>query len=453
MSQPSLRTPQVPGRLFPADWISRRFIALCFFNVLLTTSYCPSALAEGTSELGPQTGLDMNIVLRLDILDSVSESIAWTGTGSVTVLQPDGALLGTLESGAALAPATDVTGAYFIVLSTDQPPSGSWDISVEVSGVPQTGRLWSPRWQFLQGGYDQFRALNSSLYATVSGGLTELTAVIELSMDGVVGFNLPVLALDGPDTGQLLSEGDSGQDRPAEGLAVYLNPPQFADYSIINPTLTGIELSGGGAGGKEVTLDGPPLEIVFETNVDGQYHFICDLAEDGVFDLTGTGDFAGIGAVSAGSNTIYWDGTDDAGQPVPPGEYTCRLRVVTGALMLEMDDVETAYPGIRIFAVDGALNRTGLCMFWGDGVLDANAVLMPNGMNGLANSGPFGVCSGAYGAPAVANDSARAWGNFTATTKGNNAFLRTLVWLAEDVSGDLAVTVVQPDPIFSNGFE
>ena len=53
----------------------------------------------------------------------------------------------------------------------------------------------------------------------------------------------------------------------------------------------------------------------------------------------------------------------------------------------------------------------------------------------------------------MATENARAWGNFIANTKGNDAFLRTLVWLAEDSSGDLEVTVVLPNPIFSDSFE
>ncbi len=30
--------------------------------------------------------------------------------------------------------------------------------------------------------------------------------------------------------------------------------------------------------------------------------------------------------MTAGTHDILWDGRDDAGRPVPPGSYTCRLR-------------------------------------------------------------------------------------------------------------------------------
>ncbi len=274
---------------------------------------------------------------------------------------------------------------------------------------------------------------------------------MEITFEGVVGFTLPILTLPGPDTGRLLSEADSGQERPAEGLAIYLNPPEAASYSFVQPTLGNIQLNGGL--NNEVALGGPPLEIAFDSDTGGQYHFICDLLKDDVFDLTGNGDYVAMGPVDAGTNTIFWDGTDDSGHPVKLGEYNCRLRIITGSLMLEMDDVETAYPGIRMFELDEGLGRSGLCMYWADGALDANAVLMPNGLNGLATSGPFGVCSGNYGDATVANENARAWGAFTATGKGNDAFLRTLVWLAEDTSGDLSVTVILPDDVFRSSFE
>ncbi|HND33976.1 MAG TPA: FlgD immunoglobulin-like domain containing protein, partial [Myxococcota bacterium] len=140
-------------------------------------------------------------------------------------------------------------------------------------------------------------------------------------------------------------------------------------------------------------------------------------------DITSDDDVHLQADVTAGSNSITWDGTDNLGNDVPPGSYSCQALITVGEFHYVAWDVETSYDGFRLFLLDSAGTRTGLDMFWNDSAVQSSEVTMANGQRGLESSGASGVNSGTYPGTASANVNARSWGAFQSTSKGNDAFL------------------------------
>jgi hypothetical protein len=130
-------------------------------------------------------------------------------------------------------------------------------------------------------------------------------------------------------------------------------------------------------------------------------------------------------SAAVGANEVNWNGYDNFGQPVAEGEYDTRVKVHSGEIHVVADDVETLYPGLRLFRVSGGGSRSPLNMFWNDVLVQGGAVLMPNGQYGLEASGPDGFDPGNYVDSADPNVSARAWGNFTGAGKGDEAYMDT----------------------------
>ena len=90
-------------------------------------------------------------------------------------------------------------------------------------------------------------------------------------------------------------------------------------------------------------------------------------------------------------------------------------------------DIETSFPGLRFFEVEQGGARTPLNMFWNDTLVQANDVVMdpPTNAVGLATSGANGLSSGNFADATQANINAHSWGDFSANSKGNNAFIDT----------------------------
>ena len=102
-------------------------------------------------------------------------------------------------------------------------------------------------------------------------------------------------------------------------------------------------------------------------------------------------------------------------------------------------DIETSYPGLRIFQVNSDSSRTGLAMYWNDTLVQGAATTMQNGALGLAVS-EGSVTSGLYTSAASANNNARSWGDFSGAGKGNVSFLDTYVWIDSEVSTTISVS-------------
>lgn len=99
------------------------------------------AIAEGSAEWGTNQPLQSDTVMYVDIVDPSAEQIAWTGSGTLTVYDPSGATVATLNSGDQSSVA--VAGAYSLVLSRDQSSGSAWSVEVLGQTDPGFGRLWS----------------------------------------------------------------------------------------------------------------------------------------------------------------------------------------------------------------------------------------------------------------------------------------------------------------------
>ena len=301
--------------------------------VLLVFASAREARAEGS--LGPE--LDATQALRettnigVDILDFNVETFVWTGKGSVEVSDPAGTVVGTFRSGETITPT--MNGAYVLNLQEDQfdvdmdgniIPSTivEWDVTVFVSGTARLGRVFSFAWRFNTGSFAQSASTNASFYARVPGGDTESFAVMELRTDGLAGF---IFEIQGNSTG--VRGENAGRSVPesttsvADEYRIYLNPPDNASYTFLPPTVGDFRFEGGqeimgGVDMCEELVPGVSMgEFVFNANVEGSFHLVCDLNRDGIFDIVDDGDFLILGNAMMGENRVAFDGLDNNGNP------------------------------------------------------------------------------------------------------------------------------------------
>lgn len=404
------------------------------------------ARAEGSTELGMQS-LRYTTELYVDILDPTVETIVFTGVGRATVTDPAGTLLGEYASGEAIAPSPGRAGAYRLTLSADQ--TEAWDIAVE--GVPSPGgRLHSYNWYLNGRSYGEDTAFSGSFYALLSGGAEGFTAVVEMKAEGLTGFEWDMAAnargVDGEEAGRSVPVQDQeGGNTFTPEFPIYINPPAKAAYDVFTPAVGELGFSGGVLGCDAIAPGLTQADFSFESNVEGNYHLVCDLNDDGLFDLSGDEDLTLSGTAHVGTNFVEWEGTDNGGERVSPGTFACRVTVTVGEFHYVAKDIETSYPGLRLFQVLADGSREGLPMFWNDGAVQLPGDLMPNGQEGLETSGPSGIHPGRYDEPTVANLNARSWGSFTELSKGANSLLDTFVWLEASTSAALEVTVYEGD--------
>jgi len=384
--------------------------------------------------------------LGVDIL-TAGEQIGWTGTGSLAIwapgVDPDtAAATTTLASGASYT--TTAAGEWTIEMSSDQ--TGAWDISV-TGAAAGYGRLFSKGWYFVTGGRTAAQATNASFYALVPGGAPGHSGVMELRLDGMSGNRYFIAANPRGVDGMA-----AGRSVPAAGNSVtpeykiYLNPPEVSTFDPIAPEISLLAFNGGEAACQAVELGAAPGTFQFTSNIAGTYHLVCDTNTDGTFDRVSRTDFSSVNLAVAGSNTVTWDGTDDTGAAVAPGDYECRVFLNTGEMHYVAWDIETAYQGLRMFAVTetgpGTFARTGLDMFWDDsdpGLVAAADLPGAEDTFPLETSGALGRNAGAYAddadvctAASSAVCNARGWGNYATgngVSEGDDGLLDTYAYL------------------------
>lgn len=392
------------------------------------------ALAEGSSDLVAVDRTLPETVIFVDVLDAGVETITYLGDQEVSVFTPSGAFLRTVVNGEVIEP---VAGSGTYRFQFDR-IAGFWDI--EVSGR-NGGRVWSPDWRFDAGSFRQGDAISASFYALVDGGQAGRQGVIELRPEGLAGY---VFRVSGTSTGLGLANGRSVEDRQQryrDEYPIYLHRPEGVAHDPVTPVLSGLTV--------DVTIgtcdllvpDVNTASISFESNVDGTLHLLCDLDGDGVFDMSSDDDLHVIASMVSGTNTLEFDGYGNDALALEPGTYDCKVRATTGELHYVVDDVETLYPGLRMFAVDEVGARTGLSMFWNDSEVQSGDIDMPNGVPGAVSSGPTGVSSGVYATATNPLTNARAWGAFVAGSKGDNAWMDTYTWLSSADTEVVTITV------------
>ena len=409
------------------------------------------ALAEGTEELGDRhlaQFYNEQQTVYVDILDSAVEDFTWTGDSAVEVFAPDGTSLGFYFDGDTIPTITD--GSYQV---QPQAVQENWDITVN-NAIDPGGRVWAYRWQLDQEeglGVDSFAeeyAFNGSLYVVVEGGSSSYTPVIEVLFDGFSGANFELTAnSEGhpDDPGRSIAyDGVSPYTQPSPEYKIYLNPPSDANYSWLEPTVSA-ELFDGGETDCEGLAAGRTGTWEFSTDVEGVVHLICDLNGDGEYDRSSDDDLHILEDTSVGANSLLWDGTDNDGNDLDPGEYECVISVAVGEYHYVAWDVETSFSGFRMFDLDSSGNRTGLPMFWNDEEVQSNAITMPDGATGTESPGADGLDSGSYTDSTAANDNARSWGNWENDGKGQQSWLDTYTVVEEVQSDPITITVYDPD--------
>jgi len=397
--------------------------------------------AEGSAEVGVTQGLRAQTELYIDVLDPSHERIRWEGYGDATVYDPSSQLVGSYASGSLIVPASG-PGAYRIELVEDQ-VGGSWDLAIlDSASTPQPGRLFSTDWQFSPGSYGEEAGGTYSTYALLAGGggMEGRDIVIELKMEGLASPDYQLLANQtGPRTtyGQTLfrSVPEAGHVLDPQ-FPLYLNIPQVAIISLLYPTLSISSVSP-----SLITPGVDSLEVVFQSDVNGTVVLVADVNGDGAFDVVDPEEVLARADAIIGNNTLKWGGRDSFGEPLVPGIYDLRLTLRVGEFHHIAPDIETSYPGLRLFMIDFGGGRSPLRMYWNDVVVQAGAVTMPNGQIGLESSGPYGVYSGSYSDDAVPNVNSRAWGNFSGIGKGDNALLNTFAWVNSDVASTFEVEI------------
>ena len=403
--------------------------------------------------------------LGLDIL-SAGERITWTGNGTLDVWAPGldpsvAAPTVTLNSGANYT--TTAAGEWLLEMNADQ--NGAWDITV-TGAAANYGRLWSKGWLFYTGSFAQTAITNASFYALVPGGAPGRSGVLQLQLNGMSGNEYFIAAnrrgVDGPDAGRSVRA--TGHSITPE-YKVYLNPPEVSTFDPITPAISLLSFNGGDASCQQVERGQTPGAFRFQSNIDGTFHLVCDTNRDGVYDRVSRSDFSSVNVAVNGENVVEWDGTDDAGNVVPVGDYNCRVYLNTGEMHYVAWDVETAYHGLRLFEVtetapdSGAFARGGLPMFWDDSdpALPAAVDLPLAGTQyPVETSGATGRSSGTYASAAAvcyqgaATCNARGWGNYNGggNSEGNTSFLDTYSYLRTVASS--VIQIHAGDPVFTD---
>jgi len=446
--------------------------ALCWMNAV--------ALAEGSAELDTadapthdahDQAVDGETVLFVDVLDGAGEKLCYRGNNTALgVYQPasqGNAFVVSLASGACTDAVPGVNGAYLLDVGA-QTIGVPWDIRVCERALSDSdclnnpssderGRLFSYDWSFQNNTqYIDARSINGSVFAIVPGGAAGRNAVIEMQMRGVSGARYHLRAnARGPET----SGGTRlGRSAPIAGHRVtpeyplYLNPPAVARYDWITPQITDVSVTP--SCGDSVVVGRAAGSIRFGSNLVGQYVLICDVSRDGIYDLADVADFSTFGSTTPGANELRWDGKTKGGSDAAPGSYSCVVRLNVGEFHYIAEDIESAFPGIRMFRLEAdRLTRTPLPMFWDDTLVPVDPEAMPDGRLSPLSPSASGLDPGDYGALAEAfsidgtlrRGNARAWGNFNATSKGNDNYLDQFSSAASTESAPFAIRVVAAD--------
>ena len=203
----------------------------------------PSAFAEGTNELGPMSKLTAATDLYVDILDPAVEKISWTGSGSLTIIDPSLRTVGNFLTGQTASLAGHGASAYRVVLVADQ--IGTWAINV-VNQTQPGGRLHSLEWKFNTGTFaGGSLAQDTSYYVLMPGGASGHDTVSEMKVLGLQGNQYTVSAnatgVNGPNAGRSVSQAGNSMSALYQ---IYVNPPTIGHYNPVTPVTAGLRFRG-----------------------------------------------------------------------------------------------------------------------------------------------------------------------------------------------------------------
>ncbi|KNC55455.1 PA14 domain-containing protein, partial [Thecamonas trahens ATCC 50062] len=411
----------------------------------------PPVGGDGTDILGVQQALGAETVMFVDVVDFTCEMIQWQGRDELYVYRPsDSLLVATLlwTGGAAASYSPTENGAFELRLNADQIAGDVWDVSINDNCASSLvgGRLWSRQWYFAAASFGASDATDVSMWAVF---LTSLgNKLVETRFEGLAGY---VYELGATSDG-IASHTPAFKSAPQTGnsivpeIPLYLKSPDHIPLADTQPTIefddvVYVTVGCGDFGSECPTLVNGQIHPRFRFNTDaggGRYRIVCDTNGDGNLNIVDGSDTVLSGDTVAGANEVLWDGTDSSGVTVANGYYLCEVWVFLAEIHFPMIDVETIYPGMRMFSYFNSV-PTPQVMFWNDEDVDA-PITMPNGETGATTSGCCGMDS-TNDPNAVANVNARAWGNFASGSKGDQAIINTFSFVERSVSVPLNISV------------
>jgi len=388
--------------------------------------------------------------IDIEIFDSAENSVF---TQSLTDANVD---CGDPLTGLLTNPATfgvTLPGTYRVSL---QNTSGSsfgdrffqrYDVSVTPPGSTDdpdptvaAGRLWAYSWNFNAGSFDEGSSTDSDFFVLVPGGRSNSKYVWLLDLNNFAGFGYNIVAndigVDAPNSGY--STNTNGNS-VAYKFPVYTGLPAIADpLPSAPPAISGVRFldndgvdSGISPGSSVGVQDAGTFE--FTSDVTGTYAILIDIDQDGSFG--NSGDRLLLGPAVAGPNSVFWDGADANGVPLPVGTYNARISVRMGEYHFVANDAETSggpiVDGLSIFLSDLVGNVSNTQVYWDDvTVLGAGA----GGTSTLPNGELSGTSAGSH-----------TWGDFTGSGFGNIRLIDTYVFGFTTTT--TAVTYITSDDI------
>ena len=441
--------------------IRARWLTATLAVSLAAAALVPPSLADGTAQTGTPAAMRSSTVLRIDVL-AAGETIRWTTNTNRTLIvtnPTDTTTVATLNTGNSTAGLP--VGTYFARVSANFSSGGndSWAIDVLAGVTAKSGRVWSAAWGFNSGTFAASTAQNVSFFAVASGGAPNRTAVMEMKFAGLQGNVYDIIAnqtgaVSAP--GKSIAGGVIATEVPAASrVPLYLTEPENASYDPITATVSQAVFQGVPGNDCPIVATGSPGLFKFNVDVVGAtYQVICDINGDGIFDPASPLDLLLGGPTSSPTTSVSWNGILN-GNPVPPDLYDCQIKVNVGEFHFMGLDIETIYQGMRMFNLGpGAPRlRTPLNMFWDDNaVLAGGDVSMPAPTSvvgpvtaplGGLSSGPFANQAIAASTPSTVGQNARAWGNFGASSRGNNNLLDTYAIATSSAPVQIAVEAIQ----------
>jgi|GEM_PF-3194749 outer membrane protein OmpA-like peptidoglycan-associated protein len=470
---------------------SARNLAICIYLATFPTA----SWGEGTAQLGKRQAVRETTELLVEVLkvgEVINIAVGNDAADSdaaieVTVTDPAGAQVfgspftittsskGYLPGGAdpavpAILKPEDVlqitsamTGSYVVafdnlrVYNNDPPAVDPLDISVTPNATTNIntaapfdglGRLHSRDWHLNSHGFTANHATNAAFYVVVPTSSTT-DSVWRMQFEGMAGYSYEVAANDiglrGLDQSGSVNMKDQAPPNPM--FEIYLNIPVQAKGGGQAAEVSNLQYSGPTLSCK-CAVKNLPSSFTFQAVGGTTYSLVIDLDKDGIFDPS-KGDREITGTAQSGANTIDWDGTTEDGKGIAAGTYDVRLSVRLGQFHFVAKDVETAKPGLRIFAADisDKLNPifSPTQMFWDDTKVNTKT---HDGANNIPeeqkskpeSSLPDGLSSGQLTDPAICDENsgnAHCWGNFENSddplSPGENRYMDTWVFSYQTV--------------------
>ena len=257
----------------------------------------------------------------------------------------------------------------------------AWDITVRNSGTPITGRVYANYYAFNIGGNS--RSLSSAFTVLTREGYQ-----YEIDLNGIDPYGFIFFAnrngfydvstgdsifrslqMVGANIGQSLPSGYAFQNPNNADVGIYvthktfINPPDSSLPASANsptgltwlynlpvqpPTPSNFRFVGEeGTEGKAGTN---PLSgtLTFDSTSQNAFAITIDLSNDGIYGNANDRTFLGRSVV--GTNSVFWDGTDGNGDPVPPSAipYAVRINQYAGEAHFPIIDAERNNNGLII---------------------------------------------------------------------------------------------------------